>query len=85
MADEKSTWELRDEAQADMYARIPRGRWGLVGVDSFDQSPRDAGADLYLIGIFDSREEAEAAQQAREDADSSCEIPDRYYVYEGRG
>lgn len=85
MSTEKDMWQLRHEAQSDMYKRIPRGKFGVVGVDSFDQNPDHAGEDLYLVGIYATREEAEVELASREAAQADCGIPDRYYIYEGEG
>lgn len=47
-------------------AMTPKTGFNVVGVDDYEVDPE---SKLYLIGHFDSREEAEAERKAREKAD----------------
>ncbi len=51
--------DARHEA---MQAMIPKSGFNLVGLDDFERDPAD---ELFLIGHFDTQEEAEAARADR--------------------
>jgi hypothetical protein len=65
-----------------MLERIPKGQVGLVGVDNFAWPP-----EMYLVAVYPSREEAQAALGASqgEQAGRSDWISDRYFLLDGEG
>lgn len=61
-----------DDAQAEIKKFTPEEGFNVVAVDAFEL----AGEALYLVGHFETREEATAAAQAHERASG-----DRAHVY----
>jgi hypothetical protein len=84
MPDSESPFLKRIAAMNAMYQRIPRGSWGVVAVDPLEHEP---GEELYLIAVYASRVEAEAAlaKQAGAEGARSDWIASRLFVYEGEG
>lgn len=62
-----------DRRQAMKDKAIPKSGFRLVGVDSFSRP----GEELYIVGDYSTREEAETALAARQK-----ESEDKHYIYE---
>jgi hypothetical protein len=68
------------EQQDRLYREIPKGRFGVVVVDTFEAPP----GDPYVLATFATREEAERVAAEKQAADGEDGF-ERYHVYEGEG
>lgn len=66
---------LMDKMAADKAKHVPESGYNLVGLDDFE----DPGEQLYLIGNFPSKEEAQAEMKKRES--SKDHNGDRMFIY----
>lgn len=74
MANENDTW--LDRALARKKAMYPKTGFRVVGVDSFESDP---DLELYMVGDYETREEAEAV--VAEKAKAAGRNGDKFYVY----
>jgi len=63
-----SFWDLVMERSKAMERFVPDKGFNVVGVDSFEEP----GDELYLIGHYATREEAEAAKASAEKSSSDA-------------
>lgn len=85
MGSEWKALDARLKAIKQIGRRIGKGKWGLVGVDRFEDGPDDAGDELYLVAAFGSEDDANKALEAKrgfEPTEASW-IADCFYVYKG--
>ena len=78
--------EVSVESMIDAVLRlkgklIPKRGFNVVGIDGFSQPGDD---DLYIVGHFETRAEAEAAlaHEVAQQPRGPSAIPNKFYIYE---